>query len=269
RPRRARITRTETPNGAIPSPIPSTGSSRTTSIRARWCSPPPIPPPPSPSEWSTPPPRRPSIRSPPTRSPGSATGSRTSSCCRRTCWWSRGTRPVACSTSGSMRAFRSSGSRHCSWPMGEPTSSRSPPRPTGSRDGIHSPSGCWNRFGSKSPELRRAGSGFGKEQRKLALGRGRRIAPVDQVLGDGQPEVATDGPRRGGRGIGESHHRSKHTDGIAAGQLEHNHVARRDEVDQLGEERLVLVFRVVMLGQVDPDPHHPEVVDAKTLPFDA
>src|SRR3990170_6035307 len=111
--------------------------------------------------------------------------------------------------------------------------------------------------------------GLVEEELQLALGRGRGIAAVHEVLGDEEPVVAADRPGWRGRGVRRPHHRAPDVDGPLALEARDDDRARRDERDEVPEEGLLAVLAVVLLGQRAVDPHEPHLGDPKSLAFDA
>src|SRR3989304_3095662 len=88
--------------------------------------------------------------------------------------------------------------------------------------------------------------GLAEEELQLALGGLGRVAAVHDVLGDDEPEVATDRPGRGGRRVRRPHHRAPDVDRALALQTGDDDRSRGDEVHQLAEERLLAMLAVVL-----------------------
>src|SRR4029079_13740199 len=83
-------------------------------------------------------------------------------------------------------------------------------------------------------------------QRELALRARPRVRAVHDVLGELEREVTTDRAGRRVERIRLTHHRPDDRDRGLATHGEREHGARADEVDERAEERLALVFAVVL-----------------------
>src|SRR3954468_13275736 len=93
-------------------------------------------------------------------------------------------------------------------------------------------------------------SQVGEPELQLALGRLRRVRAVYQVVLGLQGEVAADGARGGLLDrVGAAGQLAERGDGARALDGERDQRARRDELQQLAEERTLLVLGVVLLGQ--------------------
>src|SRR5436309_6986823 len=111
-------------------------------------------------------------------------------------------------------------------------------------------------------------AGLSEEELQLALRGLGRVAPVHQVLRDDQSEVAPDRPRRGERGIGRTDQGSEHRDGSLPLHPGHDHRPRTDDPDELVEERLPPVLRIMLLGRGPVDGSHPHLDEAQPLGLD-
>src|SRR6185436_3560767 len=92
----------------------------------------------------------------------------------------------------------------------------------------------------------RSGKAVGEEQRELALRARPRVRAVHDVLGELEREVTTDRAGRRVERIRRAHHRPDDRDRGLATDGEREHGSRADEVDERAEERLALVFAVVL-----------------------
>src|SRR4051812_22309019 len=100
------------------------------------------------------------------------------------------------------------------------------------------------------PRSRITGSQVGEPELQLALGRLRRVRAVDQVVLGLQREVAADGARGGLLDrVGAAGQLAERGDGARALDGERDQRARGDELQQVAEERTLLVLGVVLLGQ--------------------
>src|SRR5690606_5255909 len=108
-----------------------------------------------------------------------------------------------------------------------------------------------------------------EEDADLALGRGRGVGAVDDVLVDGRGQVAAHGAWGGVLGVRRAHHLPPLGDGVLALHDHGDHGAGGDEGDEPLEERLALVLAVVTLGQLAADLHHLERPDLEALGLDA
>ena len=88
---------------------------------------------------------------------------------------------------------------------------------------------------------------------------------MNEVLGDHGPEVAPDGAGRSVLRIGGPHHRAPHLDRVLALDPGDDDRTRRDEPDELVEERLLAVLLVVRLGELAVNRGRPHLGDAEPL----
>src|SRR4051812_16246465 len=86
-----------------------------------------------------------------------------------------------------------------------------------------------------------------EEEGDLAGGRFGAVAAVDQVLGQLDGEVATDRAGRGVTGVCRAHQRAHDLPRIGAFDDHRDERAAGDERDEVAEERLAVVLRVVLL----------------------
>src|SRR5437016_6990113 len=94
-----------------------------------------------------------------------------------------------------------------------------------------------------------SGSAIAEPQPDLPLRGLRRVRAVHEVVRHREREIAADRSGRGVRGIRRAHRRPDDRDRRLALEHEHQRRCRGDELDQLAEERLLLVLGVVLLGE--------------------
>src|SRR5918996_4896441 len=88
---------------------------------------------------------------------------------------------------------------------------------------------------------------------------------MDNVLRDDGGEIAADGSGNGLEGVGGAHYLAHPGDRIGALDDHRNHRAGRDELDELGEERLLGVLRVVLPGEAVVDREQLHLADVAAL----
>src|SRR5271163_3219396 len=117
--------------------------------------------------------------------------------------------------------------------------------------------------------VRRGGLQVLEEQGRLTRGRLRRVGPVHHVGAHLDREVAADAAGRGLQRIGRADQLARRPDRVAPLQHHRDERARRDEVDELAEERPLGVLGVVALRELARDGHVAQREDAQALALEA
>src|SRR5258708_2613393 len=92
---------------------------------------------------------------------------------------------------------------------------------------------------------------------------------MDQVHADGQPEITTDGAWGRLGGVGCPYHLPHRRHRARPLQHERDQGARSDEIGEVGEERLVQVFGVVLTSHLHVHLHQLQAVNTQSFPLKA
>src|SRR5215211_1106921 len=120
------------------------------------------------------------------------------------------------------------------------------------------------RFRRRSSEI-----DIGEPKPNLALRRLRRVRAVDEVVRHREREIAADRARRGVRRVRRAHRRPDELDRFLPLDDQRERRAGGDEIDELTEERLLGVLRVVLLREGPIDGQQARGAELEPTPLEA